>query len=85
MSVRAWRFATLLFAAVSLTMASAHVLVADAIREAPASVPSLWMQLQLRWEGGHAAGFVLQLAGFSCLLGSVLIETPPDGERVPGP
>jgi hypothetical protein len=165
MSVRAWRFATLLFAALSLTMESAHVLelpqklrydaamyaavnttlyrgfaivggvyqvgsiilaivltalvrrrgptfgwtlagtvlltaafglwlavvqpvniqVADAIREAPASVPSLWMQLRLRWEGGHAAGFVLQLIGFACLLGGVLIETPPDGEPVPGP
>ena len=24
--------------------------------------------------------FVLQLIGFACLLGSVLIETPPDGE-----
>src|SRR5262249_46711026 len=131
MSVRAWRFATLLFAALSLTMESAHVLelpqklrydaamyaavnttlyravasvggvyqvgsiilaivltaivrgrgptfgwtlagailltaafgvwlavvqpaniqVADAILQAPASVPSLWMRLQLRWEG----------------------------------
>jgi hypothetical protein len=38
------------------------------------------MQLQLRLEGGHAAGFVLQLAGYACLLCSVLIETPPDGE-----
>jgi len=165
MSVRAWRFATLLFAALSLTMESAHVLelpqklhydaamyaavnttlyrgfaivggvyqvgsiilaivltvfvrrrgetfgwtlagtialvaafgvwlavvqpvniqVADAIIEAPASVTSLWMRLQLRWEGGHAAGFVLQLVGFACLLGGVLVETPPDGEAVPRP
>jgi hypothetical protein len=160
MSIRAWRFATLLFAALSLTMESAHVLelpqklrydavmyaavnttlyrafaivggvyqvgsiilsivltilvrgrgptfgwtlagaillaaafgvwlavvqpvnmqVADAIRGDPTSVPALWMQLRLRWEGGHAAGFVLQVIGFACLLGSVLIETPPDGE-----
>jgi hypothetical protein len=43
------------------------------------------MQLRLRWEGGHAAGFVLQLIGFACLLGGVLIETPPDGEPVPRP
>ena len=158
MSLRAWRFATLLFAALSLTMESAHVLelpqklrydaamyaavnttlyrgfaivggvyqvgsiilaivltvlvrrrgstfgwtlagailltaafgvwlavvqpvniqVADALLRDPASVPALWMPLRLRWEGGHAAGFVLQLAGFACLLGSVLIETPPD-------
>jgi hypothetical protein len=160
MSVRGWRFATLLLSALSLTMESAHVLelpqklqydagmyaavnttlyrgfaivggvyqvgsiilafvlaalvrkrrpsfgwtlagalllatafivwltvvqpvnaqVSDAIRDAPASVPALWMRLQLRWEGGHAAGFVLQLVGFACLLGGVLVETPPDGE-----
>jgi hypothetical protein len=165
MSVRAWRFATLLFAALSLTMESAHVLelpqkirydaamyaavnttlyrgfavvggvyqvgsiilaivltalvrrrgetfrwtlagtialvaafgvwlavvqpvniqVADAIVDAPASVPALWMRLLVRWEGGHAAGFVLQLVGFACLLGGVLVETPPDGEPVPRP
>ena len=161
MSVRGWRFATLLFAALSLTMESAHVLelpqklaydaamyaavnttlyrgfaivggvyqvgsillafvltflvrkrrpsfgwtlagtlllaaaflvwlavvqpvnatVADAIRSDPASVPRLWMELRLRWEGGHAAGFVIQVIGFACLLGSVLVETPPDEER----
>jgi hypothetical protein len=160
MSLRAWRFATLLLAALSLTMESAHVLelpqklqydaamyaavnttlyrafaivggiyqlgsiilalvltvlvrargssfrwtlagalllaaafvvwltvvqpvnarVFDAIHTAPASVPMLWMRLRLRWEGGHAAGFVLQLVGFACLLGGVLVETPPDGE-----
>ena len=160
MSVRAWRFATLLFAALSLTMESAHVLelpqklqydavmyaavnstlyrgfaivggvyqvgsiilalvvtvlvrkrhpsfgwtlagalllaaaflvwltvvqpvnvqVANAIPTEPASIPALWMQLRFRWEGGHAAGFVIQVVGFACLLGSVLIETPPDGE-----
>jgi anthrone oxygenase-like protein len=158
MSIRGWRFATLLFAALSLTMESAHVLelpqklrydaamyaavnttlyrgfaivggiyqvgsiilafvltvlvrkrgpsfgwtlagalllaaafvvflavvqpvnaqVFDAIRNEPGSVPALWMQLRFRWEGGHAAGFVIQVAGFACLLGSVLIETPPD-------
>jgi hypothetical protein len=160
MSVRGWRFATLLFAALSLTMESAHLLelpqklqydaamyaavnttlyrgfaivggiyqvgsiilaivltalvrrrgetfgwtlagailltaafgvwlaivqpvnlqVADAIVSDPASVPAVWMRMRLRWEGGHAAGFVLQVVGFSCLLGSVLVETPPDGE-----
>jgi drug/metabolite transporter (DMT)-like permease len=160
MSVRAWRFATLMFAALSLTMESAHVLelpqklqydavmyaavnttlyrgfaivgaiyqvgsiimalvltillrkrhpsfgwtlagalllavalvvwatvvqpvnvqVANAVRDEPGSVPALWMQLRLRWEGGHAAGFVLQVVGFACLLGSVLVETPPDDE-----
>lgn len=43
-------------------------------------VPALWMQLRFRWEGGHAAGFVIQLASFACLLSGVLIETPPDDE-----
>jgi hypothetical protein len=53
---------------------NAHV--ADALQNAPASVPALWMQLRDRWEWGHAAGFVLQLAGFCALVVSVLIETP---------
>jgi hypothetical protein len=57
-----------------------NVQVANAIRNEPASVPTLWMQLRFRWEGGHAAGFVLQVVGFACLLGSVLVETPPDDE-----
>jgi hypothetical protein len=50
--------------------------VADATRSAPASVPQLWMRLRDRWEYGHAAGFVLQMLGFSALLVSVLVETP---------
>ena len=54
--------------------------VLDAIRNDPASVPALWMQLRLRWEGGHAVGFVIQVIGFACLLCSVLVETPPDDE-----
>jgi hypothetical protein len=156
MSLRAWRFATLLLAALSLTMESAHVLelpqklqydaamyaavngtlyrwfaivgavyqlgsivlaavlaflvrgrgasfrwtlagalclaaafglwaavvarvnaeVATALRLEPASVPALWMRLRDRWEYGHAAGFALQLVGFSALLWGVLVETP---------
>lgn len=50
--------------------------VADALQSAPASVPALWIQLRERWEWGHAAGFVLQLAGFCALVVSVLVETP---------
>jgi hypothetical protein len=34
------------------------------------------MHLRDRWEYGHAAGFVLQLFGFSALVISVLVETP---------
>jgi hypothetical protein len=50
--------------------------IADAMRVSPASVPALWMRLRARWEYGHAAGFVIQLAGFCALLASVLVETP---------
>lgn len=35
-----------------------------------------WSELRVRWELGHAAGFVLQVAGFAALLASVLVETP---------
>jgi len=50
--------------------------VAEALRSAPASVPSLWMRLRDRWEYGHAAGFVVQLVGLAALVISVLVETP---------
>lgn len=49
-----------------------------ALQAAPESVPTLWMQLRDRWEYGHAAGFVVQLAGFCALVVSVLVETPGD-------
>jgi hypothetical protein len=154
MSIRAWRFATLLLAALSLTMESAHVLelpqklqydaqmysavntslyryfaivgafyqlgsilaalvlayrlrmdktfgwtaagacglvlafvawlavvapvnaeVAEALRTAPESVPALWQTLRLRWELGHALGFLLQLVGVGALIWSVLLDT----------
>ena len=52
--------------------------VAGAWRSTPESVPALWMQLRHRWEYGHAAGFVVQLVGFSALVLSVLLETPKD-------
>ena len=50
--------------------------IAEALRTAPDSVPTLWLRLRSRWEYGHAVGFVLELAGFCALLASVLIETP---------
>jgi hypothetical protein len=49
--------------------------IAEALRTSPASVPQLWVQLQARWEGGHAAGFVLQLLRLGALRWSVLVET----------
>ena len=51
--------------------------IADALAQAADTVPALWMQLRARWEFGHAAGFVLQLAGFGFLVGSVLVDTNP--------
>jgi len=53
-----------------------HEDVADTVRSARESVPMLWLRLRNRWEYGHVAGFVLQLAGFCALVQSVLIETP---------
>ena len=42
-----------------------------------AALSLLWMQLRERWEYGHAAGFVVQLAGLAALVTSVLAETRP--------
>src|SRR5215510_10549884 len=50
--------------------------VAEALRSAPESVPTVWMRLRTRWEYGHAAGFVVQLIGFCALVLAVLVETP---------
>jgi len=55
--------------------------IADALRSAPESVPTLWLRLRGRWESGHVVGFVLQLIGFCALVFSVLIETPKDDAR----
>jgi hypothetical protein len=49
--------------------------IAEALSAAPDSVPDLWLQLRLRWEGGHAMGFVVQLLGLGALIWSVLPET----------
>jgi hypothetical protein len=50
--------------------------VGEALRSAPQAVPALWMELRQRWEYGHAAGFVVQLAGLAALVVSLLDETP---------
>jgi len=54
--------------------------IAEALRTAPDSVPTLWLRLRSRWEYGHAVGFVIELTGFCALLASVLIETPRSAE-----
>lgn len=48
--------------------------IARALAASPSSVPELWMQLRSRWEGGHAAGFALQLLGLGLLFWSVVRE-----------
>ena len=50
--------------------------IATAVRLQAATVPALWEQLRYRWEYRHAAGFALQLCGYTALLISVLVETP---------
>jgi hypothetical protein len=57
-------------------VAPVNAQVAAAIRNAPATVPTLWMALRDRWEYGHATGFVLQLLGFSALLVSLIVKIP---------
>jgi hypothetical protein len=51
----------------------------------PDSVAQLWMGLRNRWEYGHAAGFVLQLAGFCALVISLVIARPADARYAAGP
>ena len=48
--------------------------VADVQRSTPEAVPVIWARLRDRWEWGHAAGFVVQLAGYCALVASVLAE-----------
>jgi hypothetical protein len=65
--------------------------MAEALRTAPETVPQQWMLYRGRWEYGHAAGFVVQLAGFCALLVSALADArvtsapsaSPDGARTP--
>lgn len=50
--------------------------VADALKSAPESVPTIWMRLRERWEYGHVTGFFVTLIGFCLLVISLLIEIP---------
>jgi hypothetical protein len=54
--------------------------VAAALRADPQTVPALWMQLRMRWEYGHAIGFVIQLLGFCALVVSVPADTRSDAK-----
>lgn len=47
------------------------------LRDAPARLPEMWLQLRTRWEYGHALGFVLQLVGFTALAYSVIADSRP--------
>lgn len=71
----------LAFAVWLTVVAPVNSAVAAALRDAPASVPALWMELRFRWEYGHAAGFVVQLAGLCALLVSVLVDEPRPADR----
>jgi hypothetical protein len=56
--------------------------IAAAVAHAPDLVPQLWINLRTRWEYGHAAGFVLQLAGLASFLWSVLTPRTPVADKV---
>lgn len=64
------------FAVWLAVVAPVNDVIAGVFRSAPEQLPDRWLAVRLRWELGHAAGFVLQLAGFCALLGSVLRDTP---------
>lgn len=49
---------------------------------APEALPQMWARLRGQWEFGHAARFVLQFAGLSALVWSVLGETPGDRDHL---
>lgn len=65
----------LAFATWLVIVAPVNSTIADALRVAPQSVPTLWMELRARWEYGHAVGFIITLIGFGTLLMSTLVDT----------
>ena len=44
-------------------------------------LPADWMEVRRRWEYGHAASAIMDLAGFGALVLSVLLETPKHAGR----
>ena len=47
------------------------------LRSQPSAAPEAYLRLRPRWEFGHVAAGAVWLAGFSCLVLSVLSEIPP--------
>jgi hypothetical protein len=83
-----WSFAATLWLLAAfgiwlVVVAPVNDAISTALRTAPDSVPALWMHLRARWEYGHVAGFVAQLAGFVALVISVLVETPTHASAGP--
>jgi hypothetical protein len=59
--------------------------IAEATLTNPEAVVHLWMALRGRWEYGHAAGFVLQLAGYCVLVISLFVDRPAGARYASGP
>jgi len=66
----------LALAAWAAIVAPVNANAARVAREQPAELPSMWTARRARWEGGHAAGFVLQLAGYAALVSAALRRDP---------
>jgi hypothetical protein len=50
--------------------------IARAALANPEALPSLWLELQARWEYGHLTGFILDLLGFCSLAVAVVADAP---------
>lgn len=57
--------------------------IAEALRDAPASVPARWAERRARWEGGHVLGFALELAAFVAIAVGVLRRSPERSSAAP--
>jgi hypothetical protein len=62
----------LAFAAWVAIVAPVNAEVARTVRVRPDAVPELWALRRVRWEAGHAVGFVLQLAGYVALVAAAV-------------
>lgn len=62
-------------------VAPVNSMVAEAALVRPETLPRLWMDLRGRWEYGHAAGFVIQLAGLCALVVALIIDRSPPAEH----
>lgn len=50
---------------------------AQILQTDPAAAPAAYLRLRPRWEAGHLIAFAAWLAGFLCLLRSILMQIPP--------